>query len=177
MKVVITLTLYWNALISRHFATRTGRFKGELANSTTFCIFDIPLPRSNRVPTIYLNFHLTIFELWELKSNNINIKFLKKGLPSYSPLSMTKSCSFPSSLIHYFSAPSLSTHFALLLLGCTPTYKVPQHSHICFSVPMKCTTDLFFPETPTTLGVLSFCFRTASPAFPFSYRKHPSSVP
>lgn len=58
VKVMEALTLNWYAIVSRHFASRTGRFKGELANSTAFLCLDVPFPSGYGIPGIDFDLHL-----------------------------------------------------------------------------------------------------------------------
>lgn len=62
--MMVALAFDWDAIIAGHLAPGAGRLKGELADGTRICIFDIPFPCCNCMPVIEFDFH------WNLNSVN-----------------------------------------------------------------------------------------------------------
>lgn len=63
VKVMQTLALDGNAVISRDLAPRAGRLEGELADGAALLVFDVPLPGGHCVPAVDFYFHASLFKL------------------------------------------------------------------------------------------------------------------
>ena len=57
MKMVETLSLDGDAVVSWYFAARAGRLEGELADSTALLGLNVPFPGGDCVPVVDLNLH------------------------------------------------------------------------------------------------------------------------
>lgn len=62
MEVMQALSLDGDTIISWHFASRAGRFEGELADRAALFCLNIPFPGGDCVPCVDFDLHLFHYE-------------------------------------------------------------------------------------------------------------------
>lgn len=67
MKIMITLTLNRNTLVTGHLAGRAGRLEGELADGAGFGVLDVPFPGCYGLPAVYFYFHALFMFVFMIK--------------------------------------------------------------------------------------------------------------